>query len=86
MRNGEYESTYQKEVVNQLKLINALLLDHADHAIAMRAMLVALMIYMPACSVDQHHVKEVLDAIQHTCVKEDERLRRRMRKTLRALT
>jgi hypothetical protein len=32
MRNGEYESTYQKEVVKQLKLINALLLDHADHA------------------------------------------------------
>ena len=86
MRNGECESTYQKEVVKQLKLINALLLDHADHAIAMRAMLVALMIYLPACSVDKYDVKEVLDGIQHIYGKEDERLRRRMRKTLRALT
>ena len=85
MRNGEYESTYQKEVVKQLKLMNALLLDHADHAIAMRAMWTAFMIYMPACSVDKHNVKDVLDGIQHIYAKEDERLRRRMRKTLRAL-
>jgi hypothetical protein len=86
MRNGECESTYQKEVVKQLKLINALLLDHTDHAIAMRAMLVALMIYVPACSVDKYDVKVVLDGIRDIYAKEDERLRRRMRKTLRALT
>ena len=48
MTNGEYESKYQKDVIKQLKVLNALLLEHMDHIIAMRAMLDVIMIYLPA--------------------------------------
>jgi HEAT repeat protein len=83
MTNGEYESKYQKEVVKQLKLLNALLLDHTDHIIAMRAMLQIIMIYLPACAYAGEAPKEAVMRLIRACHDEDKRLRRSTRKTLR---
>jgi hypothetical protein len=83
MKNGEYESRYQKEVIKQLKLINALLLDHTNHIIAMRAMLQSIMIYLPACASEREASRDVVMRIIRACHTEDKKLRRITGRTLR---
>jgi hypothetical protein len=83
MRNGEYDSKYQKDVVRQLKRMNALLLDHADHIIAMRAMLQIIMIYLPACASEREASRDAVMRIVRASHAEDKKLRKRSRKTLR---
>ena len=83
MRNGEYESRYQKDVVRQLKRMNALLLDHTDHIIAMRAMLQVIMIYLPACSSEREASREAVMRIIRASHAEDKKLRKRTQKALR---
>ena len=86
MTNGEYESKYQKDVIKQLKVLNALLLEHMDHIIAMRAMLDVIMIYLPACAYAGKAPKTAVMRLIRACHDEDNRLRRTTRKTLRKST
>jgi hypothetical protein len=83
MNNGEFESKYQREVIKQLKLVNALLLDHTDHLIAIRASLYAMMIYLPACAYAGEPPKQVVMRLGRAFHNEDKKLRRITRKTLR---
>jgi len=83
MKNGKYESEYAREVIKQLKLMNTLLLDHTDHLICIRAYSMVMMLYLPACASGQEASKEVVRRLIRAYAKEDQRLRRRTRKTLR---
>jgi hypothetical protein len=47
------EAKYQKEVVKQLKMMNAYLFDQTDHATAITVMLMSLRFYVPALSFDE---------------------------------
>ena len=83
MRNGEYESKYQREVVKQLRLLKAILLNHTDHLIAMRGMLHTVMIYLPACAYSGEPPKDVVMRVIRAFHNEEKTLRRSTRKTLR---
>jgi len=83
MKNGEYESKYQSEVIKQLKLMNALLLDHTDHLIFIRACMMGITTYLPACAYGGEPPKEAVTRLHRACHEEDKRLRRSTRKTLR---
>jgi hypothetical protein len=83
MKNGEYESKYEREVIKQLKLLNALLLDHTDHLISIRASLLVMTVYLPACSSRKEPSKEVVMRLGRAYEKEDRRLRRSTRRKLR---
>ena len=83
MRNGEYESTYQNEVVKQLKRMNALLLDHTDHLISIEAGIELTTLYLAALGGDKQPLKQALDRLEHAYADLDKKLRRSTRKALR---
>ena len=83
MKNGEYESKYQKEIIKQLKLITALLRDHTDHMISMEATLEVIMAYLPACASGEEVSKATLMRLCKAYDQADKRIRRRTRKALR---
>lgn len=76
MRNGEYESNYQREVITQLKRMNALLLDHTDHLISIRAGIVLTTLYLAALGGDKQPSKQVLDRLERAFADLDKKLRR----------
>ena len=85
MKNGEYESKYQKEIIKQLKFINALLRDHTDHMISVRAALEVIMVYLPACASGEEPSKATVMRLCKAYEVADKRIRRRTRKALRNL-
>lgn len=85
MNNGEFESKYQREVIKELKLMNALLADHSDHLISVRASLYAMALYLPACAYSGKPPKDVAMRFIRVFHNEDKKLRQRTRRTLRRL-
>jgi hypothetical protein len=81
MKNGAYESKYQKEVITELKQTNALLVEHL---ISVRAALETIMVYLPAFG-EKKPSKEVVTRLARVYVSTALRLQKQTQKALKKI-